>query len=62
MCDIAAFHYKGRNLVARWLNRGRRDERDDPVFSEQINRLDAEISPRERRQWCNGERGTLVAP
>ena len=43
-CDIAAVVCKGRNSVTRWLNRGLCDERDDPVFSELINRLDAEIS------------------
>ncbi len=43
-CDIAAVLRKGRNSVTRWLNRGLCDERDDPVFSEQIDRLDAEIS------------------
>lgn len=43
-CDIATILCKGRNSVTRWLNRGLRDEYDDPAFSEQINRLDAEIS------------------
>jgi REP element-mobilizing transposase RayT len=43
-CDIAARLCKGRNSVTRWLNRGLCDERDDPEFSERINRLDAEIS------------------
>ncbi len=43
-CDIAAVLRKGRNSVTRWLNRGLCDERNDPSFSEQINRLDAEIS------------------
>jgi hypothetical protein len=32
------------NSVTRWLNRGLCDERDNPSFSEHINRLDAEIS------------------
>jgi len=35
-------------------NRGRCDERDDPVFSELINRLDAEISIKSKMtmvQW-----------
>ena len=45
-CDIADLLCKGRNSVTRWLNRGLCDERDDPVFSEQINHLDAEISRR----------------
>lgn len=43
-CDIAAVLCKGRNSITRWLNQGLCDERDDPVFGEQINRLDAEIS------------------
>jgi REP element-mobilizing transposase RayT len=43
-CDIAAVLCKGRNSVTRWLNQGLCEERDDPVFSELINRLDAEIS------------------
>jgi len=33
-----------RSSAARWLNRGLCDERDEPSFSEQINRLDAAIS------------------
>ncbi len=44
--DIADLSCKGRNSVTRWLNRGLCDDRDDPVFSEQINRLDTEISRR----------------
>ena len=43
-CDIAALLCKGRNSVTRWLNRGLRDERSDPKFSERIHRLDEEIS------------------
>jgi len=43
-CDIGAVLCKGRNSVTRWLNQGLCDERDDPSFSEQINRLDAAIS------------------
>ena len=43
-CDIAAVLCKGRNSITRWLNQGLCDERDDPVFGEQIDRLDAEIS------------------
>jgi hypothetical protein len=42
--DIAADPCKERNSVTRWLYRGLCDERDDPSFSEWINRLDAEIS------------------
>jgi hypothetical protein len=42
--DIAAVLCKGKNSVTRWLGRNLCDERDDPSFSEQINRLDAEIS------------------
>jgi len=45
-CDIADLLCKGRNSVTRWLNRGLCDERDNPVFSKQINHLDAEISRR----------------
>jgi hypothetical protein len=45
-CDIADLLCKGRNSVSRWLNRGLCNERDDPEFSEQINRLDAAISNR----------------
>lgn len=54
--DIADIRCEGRNSVTRWLNRGLCDERDDPEFNEQINRLDAEIS--HRRQWCIAERDT----
>jgi len=43
-CDIAAVLCKGRKPVTRWLNQGLCDERDNPRFSKQINRLDAEIS------------------
>jgi len=45
-CDVAALLCKGRNSVTRWLNRGLCYERDDPAFSERVNRLDEKISQR----------------
>ncbi|MDX2435529.1 MAG: hypothetical protein QNL88_00635 [Acidobacteriota bacterium] len=47
--DLATLLHKHQSSVTRWLNLGLRRERQDPVFRDRINWLDAEISAAAQR-------------